>query len=136
MDANSVSAHFKGLSNVTIRLTVSFTKKPGALNAPLHEYIACDPETGKALGRLCTLLYCTVQPSLGGFRHALRWGGSARSHIIEATVRDLLWLFLFDAVHHRGQLSVYIRPMGGKVPLIYGPSADAPLAQAGAKTVA
>jgi uncharacterized damage-inducible protein DinB len=28
------------------------------------------------------------------------------------------------SVHHRGQLSSYIRPMGGKVPSIYGPSAD------------
>ena len=27
-------------------------------------------------------------------------------------------------IHHRGQLSSYIRPMGGKVPSIYGPSAD------------
>ena len=31
---------------------------------------------------------------------------------------------LFDAVHHRGQLSTYIRPMGVKVPSIYGPSGD------------
>jgi hypothetical protein len=31
-----------------------------------------------------------------------------------------------DAIHHRGQLTVYIRPMGGKVPSIYGPSADDP----------
>ncbi len=29
-------------------------------------------------------------------------------------------------VHHRGQLSVYLRPMGGKVPSIYGGSADEP----------
>ena len=28
------------------------------------------------------------------------------------------------SVHHRGQLSTYMRPMGGKVPGIYGPSAD------------
>jgi uncharacterized damage-inducible protein DinB len=35
------------------------------------------------------------------------------------------WLSLFDGVHHRGQLSAYLRPMGGKVPAIYGPSADA-----------
>jgi uncharacterized damage-inducible protein DinB len=27
-------------------------------------------------------------------------------------------------IHHRGQLSSYIRPMGGKVPGIYGSSAD------------
>ena len=36
----------------------------------------------------------------------------------------MAWSFLLDAVHHRGQLSTYIRPMGGKVPSIYGPSAD------------
>lgn len=28
------------------------------------------------------------------------------------------------SVHHRGQLSTYLRPMGGKVPSIYGPTAD------------
>ncbi len=28
------------------------------------------------------------------------------------------------SVHHRGQLSTYLRPMGGTVPSIYGPSAD------------
>jgi uncharacterized damage-inducible protein DinB len=37
-----------------------------------------------------------------------------------------MWLALFDAVHHRGQLTTYIRPMGGKVPSVYGPSADSP----------
>ena len=31
---------------------------------------------------------------------------------------------LRHTIHHRGQLSSYIRPMGGKVPSIYGPSAD------------
>jgi uncharacterized damage-inducible protein DinB len=29
-------------------------------------------------------------------------------------------------IHHRGQLSAYLRPMGVKVPSIYGPSADEP----------
>jgi uncharacterized damage-inducible protein DinB len=33
-------------------------------------------------------------------------------------------MMLFDQVHHRGQLSVYVRMAGGKVPSIYGPSAD------------
>ncbi len=27
-------------------------------------------------------------------------------------------------IHHRGQLSAYLRPMGAKVPSIYGPSGD------------
>ena len=44
----------------------------------------------------------------------------------EAPLGEMLWGFLFDAIHHRGQLSAYLRPMGAKVPSIYGPSADAP----------
>jgi uncharacterized damage-inducible protein DinB len=31
---------------------------------------------------------------------------------------------LVHMVHHRGQLATYLRPMGGKVPAIYGGSAD------------
>jgi uncharacterized damage-inducible protein DinB len=42
----------------------------------------------------------------------------------EQPMGEFLWFILFDAIHHRGQLSTYIRPMGGKVPPIYGPSAD------------
>lgn len=44
--------------------------------------------------------------------------------ITEMVIEDLFWNFLHDAIHHRGQLSAYLRPMGGKVPAIYGPSGD------------
>jgi uncharacterized damage-inducible protein DinB len=44
----------------------------------------------------------------------------------EGPLGDMLMGFLFDAIHHRGQLSTYLRPMGSKVPSIYGPSADDP----------
>ncbi len=37
---------------------------------------------------------------------------------------EFMTMMLFDQIHHRGQLSVYIRMAGGKVPSIYGPSAD------------
>jgi len=37
---------------------------------------------------------------------------------------DVLWYLLNDLIHHRGQFSVYLRMAGGKVPSIYGPSAD------------
>jgi uncharacterized damage-inducible protein DinB len=37
---------------------------------------------------------------------------------------NMSWGFLFDAIHHRGQLATYLRAMGEKVPSIYGPSAD------------
>jgi uncharacterized damage-inducible protein DinB len=39
---------------------------------------------------------------------------------------DFLWMLLHDHIHHRGQFSVYLRMAGGKVPSIYGPSADEP----------
>lgn len=37
----------------------------------------------------------------------------------------LVWQAVHNA-HHRGQLSTYLRPMGAKVPSIYGGSADEP----------
>lgn len=49
------------------------------------------------------------------------YGGKVVS---EQPVSQFLWFIHFDAIHHRGQLSTYLRPMGGTVPAIYGPSAD------------
>ena len=34
-------------------------------------------------------------------------------------------ILLHHSIHHRGQLSMYLRPMGAKVPSIYGESYDA-----------
>jgi uncharacterized damage-inducible protein DinB len=39
---------------------------------------------------------------------------------------EILNLMLNDAIHHRGQLSVYLRMTGSRVPSIYGPSGDEP----------
>jgi hypothetical protein len=39
---------------------------------------------------------------------------------------EFLWFLLHDHIHHRGQLSVYQRMAGGKLPSIYGPTADEP----------
>jgi uncharacterized damage-inducible protein DinB len=38
----------------------------------------------------------------------------------------VLWLLMFKShmIHHRGQLAAYLRAAGGKVPAIYGVSAD------------
>lgn len=44
--------------------------------------------------------------------------------VMRETGYDMAWGFLLDQIHHRGQLSTYLRPMGAKVPAIYGPSAD------------
>jgi uncharacterized damage-inducible protein DinB len=42
------------------------------------------------------------------------------------TRAEVNWFLLHDQIHHRGQLSVYLRMAGGTVPSIYGPSGDEP----------
>ena len=44
--------------------------------------------------------------------------------MIQAPGVNFLAMTVKHSVHHRGQLSTYLRPMGGSVPGIYGPSAD------------
>jgi len=43
---------------------------------------------------------------------------------------------LHHSIHHRGQLSVYLRPMGAKVPAIYGESYDSAEARKAAEQTA
>ena len=40
--------------------------------------------------------------------------------------KEWIWFLLHDQIHHRGQFSVYLRMVDGKVPSIYGPSGDEP----------
>ena len=51
---------------------------------------------------------------------------SRRSRPATTPPVEFLWFMLSDQIHHRGQLSVYVRMAGGKVPSIYGPTADEP----------
>lgn len=44
--------------------------------------------------------------------------------MVQMPAINFLAMALKHSVHHRGQLSTYLRPMGGKNPSIYGPSAD------------
>jgi len=39
---------------------------------------------------------------------------------------EFFHMMIHDQIHHRGQLSVYVRMAGGLVPSVYGPSADDP----------
>jgi uncharacterized damage-inducible protein DinB len=61
--------------------------------------------------------------------HALpadRWAGTLDFFGHQRSASSMAWSFLFDIVHHRGQISTYLRPMGSTVPQIYGPSGDEP----------
>ncbi len=55
-----------------------------------------------------------------------RWTGTVHFFGRDRSASAMAWSFLFDIVHHRGQISTYLRPMGSTVPQIYGPSGDEP----------
>jgi uncharacterized damage-inducible protein DinB len=57
---------------------------------------------------------------------AARWDGTLEFFGSQRPASPMAWSFLFDIVHHRGQITTYLRPMGSTVPQIYGPSADEP----------
>ena len=57
---------------------------------------------------------------------AARWSGSLEFFGSQRPASPMAWSFLFDIVHHRGQITTYLRPMGSTVPQIYGPSGDEP----------
>jgi uncharacterized damage-inducible protein DinB len=57
---------------------------------------------------------------------AARWDGTLDFFGRQRPASPMAWSFLFDIVHHRGQITTYLRPMGSTVPQVYGPSADEP----------
>lgn len=50
-----------------------------------------------------------------------------RGGSIQLEQAETIWGNLLDQIHHRGQLTVYLRQAEGKVPAIYGPSGDEPM---------
>jgi uncharacterized damage-inducible protein DinB len=54
----------------------------------------------------------------------LTLGGVAESTGITLPAFHYLFWVHLHTVHHRGQLTAYLRPMGAKVPGVYGASAD------------
>lgn len=55
-----------------------------------------------------------------------QWDGPMDFFGTQRPAAPMAWGFLFDIIHHRGQITTYLRPMGAKVPQIYGPSGDEP----------
>ncbi|MBL8980710.1 MAG: hypothetical protein JNL26_00905 [Gemmatimonadetes bacterium] len=57
---------------------------------------------------------------------AARWSGEIAMGKRRTSASAMAWSFLFDLIHHRGQITTYLRAMGSKVPQVYGPSGDEP----------
>lgn len=105
-------------------LTTGFDwSKPGKPPAPPGTLAEIAGAVEREHGRVVETLRGIDEPKLGTetvkFMIAPKTLGDFTKH-------DFLWFLLFDQVHHRGQLSVYLRMAGEKVPSIYGPSGDEP----------
>jgi uncharacterized damage-inducible protein DinB len=99
----------------------------GVINHRMHVPFG-DPASGVAL---FDEAYTTLLGKLGQISDET-WAKPAEflgggQLIMTAPTQALMWMLLLDSVHHRGQLSTYLRPMGSKCPNIYGPSADQPM---------
>lgn len=96
---------------------------------------AGDPTTKQEKKETSQLLVKALDESAAGARSAIGattdeflmtpWKLLARGQVVMETPR---YVMIQDTInhwaHHRGQMTVYLRLMGAKVPSIYGPSAD------------
>ena len=94
-------------------LTVEEVACPATVKEILETYDKHHPEVTRKLHGLDTAKWEQSVP--------LMWQGQ---EVMRASGYDHAWGFLLDEIHHRGQLSTYLRPMGSTVPMIYGPSGD------------
>lgn len=93
----------------------SYPKPPATLAEILSAY---EKEHKDLAGKLKNLSEADLQKPIP-YEMEPGKGGTVRAG-------DLLWFAVMDGVNHRGQFAVYLRMAGGKVPAIYGPSADEP----------
>lgn len=92
------------------------TPHPATANEIAEGWESATEDLRKALGKLDAARAAAPAKLIMGEGEGQAWSDA---------LGNMLWGYLFDMIHHRGQLSTYLRPMGGKVPSIYGPSADA-----------
>ena len=90
--------------------------KPTPLNTPAELVAALD----KAVAQAREALQGTTDAHLETSWRLLAAGHLALEQKRHEVIRDA---FLHSA-HHRGQLTVYLRLLGAKVPSVYGPTAD------------
>jgi len=83
------------------------------------------PESMKEILQTYEKQSASIAERLKGLSDA-RWEGPLDFFGKQRPASPMAWSFLFDIVHHRGQITTYLRPMGSTVPQIYGPSADEP----------
>jgi uncharacterized damage-inducible protein DinB len=112
---------------VSILKDATFDLAPDGVPIPSNTEAASVDELlarfDKSSGAMRALLAGASDEQLLGPWSLLRNGAALMTMPRAAMLRSFV---LNHLVHHRGQLSVYLRLTGSKVPSIYGPTADYP----------
>lgn len=128
--ANELLRHLAGADNLFLKSVVDGAFVPGSVKVPedvtapqqVAEWYAVEHAKNlDAIGKLSGEQLIQVIDFRGSFQRP---------------AFTFIQMGLVHAVHHRGQLSTYLRPMGGKVPAIYGESYDSAEAKKAAQPVA
>jgi uncharacterized damage-inducible protein DinB len=90
--------------------TLFQTYKPDSLQVVIHDF---EEESKGVLARLERMQESELNQTVKFAGHSF-------------PADEFALMMICDQIHHRGQLTVYVRMAGGKVPSIYGPSADDP----------
>jgi uncharacterized damage-inducible protein DinB len=97
---------------------------PANGSAMRHEKLETSDALVKALDKSAADARAALQGTTDEFLMT-PWKLLARGQVVMETPR---WEMIQDTInhwaHHRGQMTVYLRLLGAKVPSIYGPSAD------------
>jgi uncharacterized damage-inducible protein DinB len=94
---------------------------PQFIQAPAKSAAELVPTLEQSVARAREILRSMDDADLGKVWRVTAGGKEVMALPVGAMLRSIM---LNHWYHHRGQLSVYIRQVGGLVPSIYGPSAD------------
>jgi uncharacterized damage-inducible protein DinB len=97
---------------------------PASGSAMSHEKLETSDALVKALDKSAADARAALNATTDDFLMT-PWKLLARGQVVMETPR---WEMIQDTInhwaHHRGQMTVYLRLLGAKVPSVYGPSAD------------
>ncbi len=128
--ANELLRHIVSADNLFLRTVVEGVFVPGSVKVP--EDLKTPEEIVEWYGEEYAKNFDAVaQLSAERLIRMVDFRG-----LFERPAYTFLQIGLLHTVHHRGQLSTYLRPMGGKVPAIYGESYDSAEAKRAAQALA
>jgi len=130
MTANDLLRHIAGADNLFLRTAIEGVFAPGSVKVP--DVLESPQEVADWYAKEhARNLEALSQLSGEQLVRSVDFRG-----MFQRPAFSFLQIGMSHTIHHRGQLSTYLRPMGGKVPAIYGESYDSKEAKKAAQPVA